>query len=110
MGLSAAQLLAINPRLIPVIAHDRAGFGGGLFATGVTVLFCVWCGSPSRHLWQALCISGLVGFVTAIGIHPIIGYDDASHLAPAVIASLIFITGLALCFKPMVYGVLQAGG
>src|SRR5947209_1158103 len=30
MGLSAADLRAINPHLIPLIAHDRAGFGGGL--------------------------------------------------------------------------------
>ena len=30
MEITASQLDAINPRLIPLIAHDRAGFGGGL--------------------------------------------------------------------------------
>lgn len=104
MGLSAAELHAVNPRLVPLIAHDRAGFGGGLFSTGLTVFFCVWCGPPTRSLWQALCISGLIGFATAIGIHPIIGYVDVSHLAPAVIASFLFIVGLVFCFKPMCYG------
>ena len=28
LGFSAAQLNAINPHLVPLIAHDRAGFGG----------------------------------------------------------------------------------
>src|SRR5687768_139855 len=74
MGLSAADLAAVNPRLIPLIAHDRAGFGGGLGCTGVLVFFCVWCGTPSRSLWQAVAVAGLVGFATAIGIHPVIGY------------------------------------
>ena len=27
IGLSAVELQAINPRLVPLIAHDRAGFG-----------------------------------------------------------------------------------
>jgi hypothetical protein len=30
MGLTRGALDAINPRLVPLIAHDRAGFGGGL--------------------------------------------------------------------------------
>jgi hypothetical protein len=58
-----------NPRLVPLIAHDRAGFGGGLFSTGIVVFFCVWCGKPSRSLWQVLCVAGIAGFGTAIGIH-----------------------------------------
>ena len=44
MGMSAAELRAVNPHLVPLIAHDRAGFGGGLCCIGVTVFFCVRCG------------------------------------------------------------------
>jgi hypothetical protein len=51
MGLAPADLQAINPGLISLIAHDRAGFGGGICTTGITVLFCVWCAKPSRSLW-----------------------------------------------------------
>ena len=104
MGLSAANLHAINPRLVPLIAHDRAGFGGGLFSTGIVVFFCVWCGTPSRSLWQVLCVAGIAGFGTAIGIHPIVGYISVSHLAPAVIAAVILVIGLSLSFKPMTSG------
>jgi hypothetical protein len=101
MGLSAAQLRAVNPHLVPLIAHDRAGFGGGLCSTGVLVFFCVWCGSPSRSLWQALCVAGVAGFALAIGIHPIIGYDNLSHVGPAVLVALVFLLGIILCYNPM---------
>jgi hypothetical protein len=96
MGLEPADLRAINPRLIPLIAHDRAGFGGGLCATGITVFLCVWCGRPSRSLWQALLVAGVVGFGTAIAVHPLIGYVDVTHLAPAIIAAVVFGAGLGL--------------
>jgi MFS family permease len=101
MGLSAAQLRQINSNLVPLIAHDRAGFGGGICTCGIIVLFCVWCARPSRSLWQVLCVAGAAGFVTAIGIHPIVGYNDLSHLAPAMMGSVLFIVGLALSCKPM---------
>src|SRR5205814_7053765 len=102
MGLSAADLRAIHPHLVPLIAHDRAGFGGGLCTTGLTVFFCVWCGTPSRSLWQVLCLAGAAGFATAILIHPIIGYLSFSHLAPAVTAAVLFYVGLALSRRHMV--------
>jgi hypothetical protein len=101
MGLNAVQLRDINSNLIPLIAHDRAGFGGGICSCGIVVLFCVWCARPSRSLWQVLCVAGAAGFAAAIGIHPIVGYNDLGHLAPAIIGAVIFIIGLALSYKPM---------
>lgn len=101
MGLARADLQAINTHLIPLIAHDRAGFGGAICTAGVTVLFCVWCGTPSRSLWQILCFAGMIGFVTAIGVHPAVGYNDLIHLAPALLGACMFIAGLILTWKPM---------
>jgi hypothetical protein len=101
MGLAAADLHAINPRLVPLIAHDRAGFGGAIASCGVAVFFCVWCARPQKSLWQILCVAGVVGFATAIGIHPLVGYLSFSHLAPAMMGALVFLVGLLLCFKPM---------
>lgn len=91
-----------------LIAHDRAGFGGEIATCGIGVLFCVWCGTPSRSLWQVLCLSGMVGFSTAIGVHPVVGYTDFLHLAPAVLGASIFILGLGLCVKPMYLDVHEA--
>jgi hypothetical protein len=101
MGLDTGHLHAINPRLIPLIAHDRAGFGGAIATCGLTVLACACYARPSRSLWQILAWSGSVGFATAIGVHAVIGYTDAVHLAPAVVGAFLFLVGLLLCAKPM---------
>ena len=100
MGLERTDLQAISSKLIPLIAHDHAGFGGGdlhsrhhgAFASGVV---------PSRSLWQILCLAGTIGFVAAIGVHPAVGYNDLIHLAPALIGFAMFIAGLILCWRPM---------
>jgi hypothetical protein len=104
IGLGASDLATINPRLVPLIAHDRAGFGGALLTCGVTWLFCVWHGRPSRSLWQALLAAGTVGFTCAIGIHGLIGYLDAVHLAPAVLGAVLFAAAAALAHGPMCGG------
>jgi hypothetical protein len=99
LGLSVEELHALNPRLVPLIAHDRAGFGGAVFCGGLVLLFAVWCGQPSRSLWQVLALAGLIGFGAAIGAHPAIGYNDATHLAPAVCGSVLYVVGLALNWR-----------
>ncbi|HET6645794.1 MAG TPA: hypothetical protein VFH01_00615, partial [Pyrinomonadaceae bacterium] len=104
MGLQPAELQAISDRLVPLIAHDRAGFGGAICTTGITVFFCVWCGRPSRSLWQVLCFSGVVGFAAAIGVHPVVGYTNLFHLAPAILGAIIFVLGLILCYPAMHQG------
>jgi hypothetical protein len=99
MGLDRAQLQAINPRLIPLIAHDRAGFGGGVCSGGLALFLSIWCGTPSRSLWQALLLAGTAGFSTAIAIHPVIGYTNFIHLAPAYSGALIWGVGLGLMWR-----------
>jgi len=103
MNLSVAELTAWNPRLMPLIAHDRAGFGGGLFSGGLTVMFSLWCGARpgARGLWWALLASGVVGFGSAIGIHPIVGYTSFTHLAPAYAGAIAFAIGIALLYGPL---------
>jgi hypothetical protein len=111
MGLATADLHSINERLVPLIAHDRAGFGGAVCCCGVTVFFTVWCGAASRSLWIVLAVGSLIGFGAAIGVHPAIGYNDAFHLAPAVAGALLFLIGLFLTFRPMgVCGAASTGG
>ena len=101
MRLSPTQLNAINPRLIPLIAHDRAGFGGGVGTAGLVLLLSVWRGRPSRSLWQAVVVSVGIGFAFALGIHPIIGYTDFSHLLPAYTGLAMFLVGVVLSFRQM---------
>jgi len=104
IGLSRPAIAAINPRLIPLIAHDRAGFGGGLCSVGVALLLLVVCGRSTRSLWQALALAGAVGFAAAIGIHPLIGYTDFWHLLPAVAGAAFYGVGLSLTYRAMHIG------
>ncbi|MBL9093966.1 MAG: hypothetical protein JNL96_22300 [Planctomycetaceae bacterium] len=106
MGLAAEQLAAINPRLVPLIAHDRAGFGGAVATAGLLTFCCVWFTKPTRSLWQALFVGGIAGWSTAVFVHPAIGYTDPLHLAPAVGGASLFFLGLAL----MLPGVLSRSG
>jgi hypothetical protein len=104
MQTSAAELTSANGRLIPLIAHDRAGFGGGVCCCGLTMFFCVYCGRPCRSLWQALWVMGGAGFGTALGVHFPIGYTSASHLAPAFFGAAMFIAGMVLTHAEMMRG------
>jgi len=101
LNLTVKQLMALSPHLVPLIAHDRAGFGGALASCGLALLGCVWCGTPSRSLWQVLALTGGVGFATAIGVHPLIGYTEFSHLAPAFAGLGLFVAGLWGSYEAM---------
>jgi hypothetical protein len=96
MGLTADRLAALNPRLVPLLAHDRAGFGGGVFTLGLTTLLCLWCAGPSRHLHQAVALSGAASLTAALGVHFVVGYTDPWHLLPAVAAASALVVGLAI--------------
>ena len=101
MKLSSSDLHGINSRLVPLLAHDRAGFGGAICTAGVIAFFSVWCARPSRSLWQVLCCAAVVAFASALGVHIVVGYDDLSHLAPAMMGAVLVAAGLVLTFKPM---------
>jgi hypothetical protein len=99
MDLTVDQLQAVNPRLVPLIAHDRAGFGGGVFCCGVTLFLCLWCSPLTRSLWQATLLTGLAGFGTAVMVHFPIGYTDVFHLTPAVLGAVMLAVGLVMTAK-----------
>ncbi len=110
IGLTSSELQAINPRLVPLIAHDRAGFGGGLLTTGLLVLGILWQAKPSRHVWEALMIAGMTGFGCAIGVHYPIGYVDWFHLAPAWSGLALFVAGMGLGGRRFFFGSRLANG
>jgi hypothetical protein len=95
IGLTREALDEINPRLVPLIAHDRAGFGGGLATVGVLLLTCGWYARPSRSFHQAVLAAGAAGFGCAIGTHFVEGYVNPVHLAPAFAGAALFAASIA---------------
>lgn len=96
LQMNAAQIAAINPHLVPLIAHDRAGFGGGLVSAGLMVALIALHAKPSPNVFQALAIAGVTGFFCAIVVHVCIGYLVFVHVAPAIAGSVLFISGMFL--------------
>jgi len=90
MNVTREMLDAVNPRLVPLIAHDRAGFGGGLVTTGLLVVMSAWYARPSRSFHQAILLAGTSGFGCAIGVHFVEGYTNPVHLAPAFVGAGMF--------------------
>lgn len=98
-GFTPKELNALNAQLIPLIAHDRAGFGGGLASCGLAVFFVMWKSRMSRALWQAVLLAGVCGFGCAIGIHYPMGYVSVSHLIPAWVGAVVYVVGV-VCVWP----------
>lgn len=95
-----AALQAANPRLIPLVAHDRAGMGGAAAADGLALLLTALWGfrAGARWLWWTLLAVGVPAFAAALGVHAAVGYTDTWHLAPAVAAALAYGVALLLAY------------
>jgi dihydroorotate dehydrogenase len=98
METTAQALAAANPQLVPLVAHDRASFGGMLIASGLTVLLTALWGyrRGDQWLWWTLLAAGTPAYAAGIGVHLAVGYTDAGHLAPAVGAAALYALALAL--------------
>ncbi|MCR9199833.1 MAG: hypothetical protein NXI04_14455 [Planctomycetaceae bacterium] len=85
MNTTRDALLSANPRLVPLVAHDRASFGGMLLATGLTVLLTALWGwqRGRRWLWWSLALTGTTAYGCALAIHWSVGYTSLVHLLPA---------------------------
>jgi dihydroorotate dehydrogenase len=100
MGVAREQLELANPRLIPLIAHDRAGFGGALFSDAVMLLVVALWGlqQGERWLWWMLLAGGSPAFISGLSVHYQIGYTDFLHLLPAYFAVALYIAGLIMLY------------
>lgn len=89
--------IPIEDRLAALVAHDRAGFGGALVSNGVLVALAAMWGirRGAAWLWWSFLAAGVVGFGSTIGVHLFVGYTDALHLAPVILAAAIFVASLA---------------
>ena len=99
--MTPEMLESFNERLIPVIAHDRAGFGSALLSVGLLVLLLALWGfqQGNKWVWWTFFIGGLPAFIAGIYIHFAIGYTSFIHLLPAYFAIGLYIGGLVTTYR-----------
>ncbi|HWO60830.1 MAG TPA: hypothetical protein VNO31_12440 [Umezawaea sp.] len=100
-------LRAANPRLLPFVAHDRAGFGGALMAAAAAItLLSAWGWRRGESwVWWTLALAAVTGFLPAVVVHGSIRYTDVPHLAPVFVGIALTVTALVLsrpylCARP----------
>ncbi|MFF9915374.1 hypothetical protein [Streptomyces sp. NPDC013457] len=98
LGADTQALEAVNPRLVPFVAHDRAGFGGALMAAAAAItLLSAWgWGRGEAWVFWSLATAAAFGFLPAVLVHGAIHYTDFLHLAPVYIGVILTATGLLL--------------
>lgn len=94
--LTPEALNEFNERLIPVIAHDRAGFGSALLSVGLLVLMLALWGirEGERWVWRTFAIGAIPAFLSGIATHFFIAYTDFIHLLPAYFAFILYVIGV----------------
>ncbi|MET7293099.1 hypothetical protein ABZS79_13325 [Streptomyces griseoloalbus] len=98
LGTGTRTLDAVSPRLVPFIAHDRAGFGGALMSAAVAIALLSawgWRRGESWVFWT-LAAAAAAGFLPAVAVHGAIHYTDFVHLAPVHLGIVTTTTGLLL--------------
>jgi hypothetical protein len=101
---SAGALSQANAHLLPLIAHDRAGFGGALASDGVAVLLLALWGfrRGEAWVWWTLLTAGLLGFGGGLLAHLAVGYLEFGHLLPLFVSGIVFLVALLLSFDYLV--------
>ncbi|KON90078.1 dihydroorotate dehydrogenase [Sporosarcina globispora] len=96
--LTPDALNEFNNKLIPVIAHDRAGFGSALLSVGLLVLMLALWGirEGERWVWWTFTIGAIPAFAAGILTHFIINYTDFIHLLPAYFALFLYVVGVIM--------------
>lgn len=101
MRTTAGALAEASPRLVPLVAHDRATLGGMLLASGwVFLLPALWgFRNGSAWLWWTLLVAGSSAYAAALGIHCTVGYMSLFHLLPVFLGWAALLLGLGLSYS-----------
>jgi dihydroorotate dehydrogenase len=98
-GLTRAQMAALNPRLLPFMAHDRMSLAGAMLSIGIFYAALGWSGIRRGSHWAqvAVVVSATVGFFsffTFLGF----GYFDPFHAFVTAIVTQFML--LCLVMQP----------
>ena len=98
-GMTRAQLAALNPRLLPFMAHDRVSLAGVMLSIGILYSALAWHGIRRGAHWAQTTLvisatSGFFSFFLFLGF----GYFDPFH---AFVTAILFPMMLLCLFAPL---------
>jgi hypothetical protein len=98
LGVTRDAIGGLHANLVPLIAHDRATFGGMLLSSGLAVLVAALWGfhRGERWLWWTLAVAGFPAYLATLWIHHDVQYTDLLHLSPVAVGMALHASGLAL--------------
>lgn len=102
----SSRLTGAHSRLLPLLAHDRAGFGGALvsFGVGLLVLAVRAWRAGAYWVWSAVLASAVAGTGSTLVVHYSVGYVDQLHLAPVYLLDGLVLTVLVLTAPSLLRG------
>lgn len=105
MGTTVEALAGSHPQLTPLVAHDRATFGGMLISFGLVMLLASLWGfrRGQAWLWWTLMIAGNIAYLSTLAVHLDVGYASHKHLIP-VYGGLIWLWAGGLFSFPFMAG------
>jgi len=105
LGTDADRLHAANARLLPFIAHDRAGFGGALMAAALAIILLSAWGwrRGEAWVWWTLALAAITGFGPAVVVHVLIHYTSFEHIVPVYLGICLTTAALTLA-RPYLCG------
>ncbi len=98
LATTSDALSRVNSHLLPLIAHDRAGFGGALASDGIGIMLLALWGfrRGDSWVWWTLLLAGLAGFLGGVYAHVAVGYLEFGHLLPLALSGALFIAAVVL--------------
>lgn len=99
--LTRAQMAAINPRLLPFMAHDRISLAGTMLSIGIFYAALAWFGVRRGAHWAQVTVlvsalTGLLSFFSFLGF----GYFDPFHAFVTVLNTQFLLLCLVLPPSP----------
>lgn len=101
-GLTRAQMVTLNPRLIPFMAHDRVSLAGAMLSIGIFYSALAWSGIRRGLHWAhvtviASTVVGFLSFFSFLGF----GYFDPFHAFVTAILTQFMLLCLVMQPSPV---------
>ncbi|MBW3670373.1 MAG: hypothetical protein KY432_01735 [Acidobacteria bacterium] len=101
-GMTRAQLSALNPRLLPFMAHDRVSLAGTMLSIGIFYAAMAWNGIRLGAHWAHVTVivsaaAGFLSFFFFLGF----GYFDPFHAFVTAILTQVTFLCVAMPLSPV---------